>query len=99
MVSGMRAYFSPTLRIMGRGAPTNVFQGSGVTYVELFVRNGYDFFPGDKLYTIVDAGLNAFVADLRTYLRYFADFYGQHADPTGEVFVQFHAHEQNRSGL
>ena len=96
---GMRAYYSPTLRIMGRGAPTNVFQGSGSTYVELFVRNAYAFQPGDKRFVGVDAALTAFITDLRTYLRYFADFYGQHADPTGDVFVQFHGHEQNRTGL
>ena len=96
---GMRAYNSPTLRIMGRGAPTNVFQGSGMTYVELFTRNAYSFFPGDLRFTTADASLAAFINDLRTYLRYFADFYGQHADPTGDVFVQFHAHEQNRNGL
>ena len=95
----MAPFFSPTLRIMGRGAPTSVLDGSGTTYVELFVRNAYTFLPGDKRLGYSDAPLVAFIGDLRSYLRYFADFYGQHADPTGDVFVQFHAHEQERTGL
>jgi hypothetical protein len=95
----MPAYFSPTLKIMGRGAPTSVLAGSGMTYVELFVRSGYTFNPGDHVLGYSDAALDSFIADLRTYLRYFADFYGQHADPTGDIFVQFNAHEQERTGL
>jgi len=95
---GMIAYYSPTIKIMGRGAPTSVLQGSGTTYFEVFTRNAFRFDIGQTNINTVDANLAAFMADLNAYLRYWADFYGQHADTTGDVFCQFNAHEQKRNG-
>lgn len=95
---GMPAYRSPTLKIMGKGAPTNVLTGSGRTSFMLFVSNAYNLVPGQQVNLSPDTQLQALMTDLNSYLRYWADFYGQHADTTGLVQVQFNAHEQARNG-
>ena len=89
---------SPTIKILGRGVPTNVLLGSGVTSLMIFTGWAYGIIPDEKYISNPDAPLAALIADLDSYLRYWADFYGQHADTTGRVAVQFNAHEQKRNG-
>jgi hypothetical protein len=95
---GFPAFYSPTLKIMGRGAPTTLLTGSGHCSYLLFTRNAYPFVVGEKELPVFDTPLAALMTQLNTNLRVWADFYGQHADTTGEVFTQFHAHEQKRNG-
>lgn len=95
---GMPAYRSPTLKIMGKGAPVDVTEGSGRCSLMLFVSNAYNITPGEIVNPAPDVPLQNLMSDLDSYLRYWADFYGQHADTTGVVNVQFNAHEQRRNG-
>lgn len=95
---GLRAYLSPTIKILGKGVPTNVLQGSGRTSLMIFVSNAYTVLPGEKYLPVIDSPLQDLMDDLNSYLRYWADFYGQHADTTGRVACQFNAHEQKRNG-
>lgn len=94
----MPAYRSPTLKIMGKGAPVDVTEGSGRCSFLLFTSNAYMITPGEIVNISPDVPLQNLMNDFDTYLRYWADFYGQHADCTGIVNVQFNAHEQRRNG-
>lgn len=66
----------------------------------LHVGNIHVIGAGDLIYTgAADTALNALVADFAASTRYFADYYGQKADFTGRVTVQFNAHTQRTLGL
>jgi hypothetical protein len=95
---GMPEYASPTIKIMGHGAPVSLFSGSGHCSLMLFTSNAYTLVPNSKQLNAFDGPLLALMGHLNSNLRYWADFYGQHADTTGKVFVQFNAHEQKRTG-
>src|SRR5689334_7083113 len=89
-VAGYPQFYSPSLTIPGNGVPTSLTTGSGRTKVVVFARHAYAFTAGEKRITAIpDLPLSQFIDNLHTNLRYFADFYGQHAEPAGYVDVQF----------
>lgn len=99
VATGVPAYYSATVTIPGNGVPTLLAAGSGRTIFRLFTRNAVAFPIGGKyLATPVDAAFVALQNHLKTNLRYFADFYGQHADPSGVFACQFNAAIQRRIG-
>lgn len=98
--SGTTDFFSYTWSIMGRSAGTGVGAARGATRMVLHVGNIHVIGAGDLIYTgAADTALNALVADFAASTRYFADYYGQKADFTGRVTVQFNAHTQRTLGL
>lgn len=98
--SGTTDFFSYTWSIMGRAAGTGVGAARGSTRMVLHVGNIHVIGAGDLIYTgATDSALTALLADLAASTRYFADFYGQKADFTGRVTVQFNAHTQRVLGL
>lgn len=98
--SGTTDFFSYTWTINGRAAGTGVGAARGTTRMVLHVGNIHVVGAGDLIYTgATDAALDALVAQFAASTRYFADFYGQKADFTGRVTVQFNAHTQRVLGL
>ncbi len=98
--SGTTDFFSYTWTLMGRSAGTGVGAARGTTRMVLHVGNIHVIGAGDLIYVgATDAALDALVAGLAASTRYFADFYGQKADFTGRVTVQFNAHTQKTLGL
>lgn len=98
--SGTTDFFSYTWTIMGRSAGTGVGAARGGTRMVLYVGNIHVIAAGDLTYVgAADTALNALVANLSASTRYFADYYGQKADFTGHVTVQFNAHTQRVLGL
>lgn len=98
--SGTTDFFSYTWSIMGRSAGTGVGSARGTTRMVLHVGNIRVIGAGDLIYTGAgDAGLTALLGNLAASTRYFADWYGQKADFTGRVTVQFNAHTQRVLGL
>jgi hypothetical protein len=95
---GMRAYQSPTIKILGTGIPASVLTGNGRTSLLLFVMNAYALNPLMKRLSPIDTPLTTLVDFLNASTRFWADFYGQKAAYTGRVHVQFNAHEQKRTG-
>jgi len=99
IASGMRAYLSSSLTIPGLGVPTSILAGSGHTLVRWFPLGSYAFAPSTKAINPgTDTELQNFYDNLDTNLRYFADYYGQHANTMGRVDVQFNAAMQRRWG-
>jgi hypothetical protein len=98
--SGTTDFFSFTWSIMGRAAGTGVGAARGSTRMVLHVGNIHVIGAGDLIYTgATDAALTALTAALSASTRFYADYYGQKADPTGRVTVQFNAHTQRTLGL
>jgi hypothetical protein len=92
-------YRSTTVNILGKGNPVIIGGASGRVGFRLFTGNAY-FWPSGAKYlsTPVDLPMGSLIGWLNSNLRWFADFYGQHADTTGLVAVQFHAHTQRVAG-
>ena len=98
--SGTTDFFSYTWSVMGRSAGTGVGAARGSTRMVLHVGNIHVISAGDLIYTgASDGALIALVDNLGASTRYFADFYGQKADFTGRITVQFNAHTQRVLGL
>lgn len=98
--SGTTDFFSYTWTIMGRSAGTGVGAARGTTRMVLHVGNIHVIGAGDLIYTGgADAALTALLAAIVASTRFFADYYGQKADPTGRTTVQFNAHTQRVLGL
>src|SRR3569832_1479757 len=91
---------SATLTILGKGAAIGVGSASGRTSLRIYTSAAYGLPKGAKYLPLPnDATLNNVLDWLATgTLRWFADFYGQHADPTGRKTVQYNAHTQRIHG-
>lgn len=98
--SGTTDFFSYTWTINGRSAGTGVGAARGTTRMVLHVGNIHVISAGDLIYTgASDSAMASLLDNLATSTRYFADFYGQKADFTGRITVQFNAHTQKTLGL
>lgn len=94
------AFYSATVTVMGRSAGTGVGAARGNTRIVLFTSNAYVLTPGELVMTgVLPAAIASLMFGLSSSTRYFADSYGQKADPTGRVTVQFNAMIQKSKGL
>lgn len=93
-------YYSISLAIPGRGAAVTVAGGSGGTIYRLYTRQAYLPVAGERFLLAgqIDGALSQLVGTLNGNLRYYADFYGQHADTSGTFPVQFNAYVQRHTG-
>ena len=91
-------YASLTLTIPGLGVPTTVGGAKGKTRFVWFCGGAYLAPIRSKLYTPIPAEINAVIELLHSNLRYFADFYGQHAEPKARVTVEYNARIQKSLG-
>jgi hypothetical protein len=90
---------SITYTVTGKGVATGVTVASGQTRFELFTGNFKQPAAGDKfILASADTALAALVSLFHTNLRYFADYFGQHAEPRSAVTIQFNAAVQRRKG-
>lgn len=98
--SGTTDFFSYTWTINGRSAGTGVGAARGSTRMVLHVGDIHVISAGDKIYSgATDVAFAALIANFASSTRYFADYYGQKADFTGRITVQFNAHTQKVLGL
>jgi len=93
------AWVSATLTITGKGVPVDITKATGQTRFVLYTSSAYGINPGVRfLNSNTDTALQALVDHFHSNLRYFADFYGQHAEPRATVQVQLNAYTQKRYG-
>lgn len=97
--AGGTASVSSTLTITGKGVPVTLEKASGQTRFVLYTGNAYVPPAGARyIASSTDASLLNLVALLHSNLRYYADYYGQHAEPRSTVQVQYNAYTQKRYG-
>lgn len=90
---------SSTCTITGKGVSTGVTVASGQCRLELFTGHAHQPIAGEKFFLASsDASWNTLVTLLHTNLRYWADYFGQHAEPRQAITVQFNAAVQRRKG-
>lgn len=92
-------WVSATLTITGKGVPIDLAHASGQCRFVVYTSNSYQWAAGARyVASSQDASLQALVDHMHSNLRYFADFFGQHAEPRSTVQVQFNAYTQKRYG-
>jgi len=98
--SGTQDFYSYTFTLMGRAAGTGVGGARGSTRLVLHVGNAHIIPVGGLIWIgalpLAEQNLVDFLA---ASTRMFADYFGQKADFTGRMTVQFNAHTQRTAGL
>ena len=93
------AWVSTTITITGKGVPIDLAHAAGQCRFPIYTSNAYAFGAGTRfINSNFDASLQALVDHMHSNLRYFADFFGQHAEPRSTVTVQFNAYTQRKYG-
>lgn len=95
---GMPDYYSPTVKVLGKGRNSGLNTGTGRTSYVLFTGSTYPVPAGSKYLSGPDTALLALIDVLNNSDVVWADYFGQKANYSGRIAVQFNAHEQKRSG-
>ena len=88
-----------TATVTGKGVSTGVTVASGQCRLELFTGSAHQPAAGEKFFLASgDTGWSALTTLLHSNLRYWADYFGQHAEPRQAITTQFNAAVQRRKG-